>query len=97
MNKIILISIMIIFLLLLTLFFIRSFSSREIDDVSSEIPCNKEYLEKSDILWVIPKFNNKPISKNPEWCDYILSLNKTLGLHGVTHEFEEFGIKKNKE
>jgi len=77
-------------LLILSLFLIRLISLREIDDVSPEIFCEQEYLEKSDILWIIPKFNNKPISENKEWCKKILALNKTLGLHGIDHEFEEF-------
>lgn len=92
MNKraIFTIIIFLIFLLVFSLFFIRLISPREIDDISPEIPCSQKYLEKSDILWVIPKYDNKPISANKEWCEYILSLNKTLGLHGVYHEFEEF-------
>ena len=31
-----------------------------------------------------------PISFYPEWCSYILSLNKTLALHGITHTYKEF-------
>jgi len=68
---------------------------KEIDDVSPEIPCEQNCLEKSDILWIIPKFQEKPISENKGWCNQILSLNKTLGLHGVTHEYEEFGSNRN--
>ena len=85
-----------IFLILIfSLFFVRLFSERQIDDVSPEIPCEKVLLEKSDVLFVIPKFNNQPISENQEWCDYILSLNKTLGLHGVYHTYEEFLQTRN--
>ncbi len=87
----------VIFLLMVFLFVIRVFSPREIDDVSPEIPCEKEYIEKSDILWVIPKFNDKLISENKTWCSYILSLNKTIGLHGVTHQFEEFKANRERE
>ncbi len=90
MKFIYIIPIIIIFLFL-TLFFVRLISPREIDDVSPEILCKQGDLEKSDILWVIPNFNNKPISENQKWCKEILALNKTLGLHGITHEFEEFG------
>ncbi len=89
--------ILIIILLIFDLFLIRLISPQEIDDVSQEIPCQKEYVEKSGILWIIPKFNNKSISENKTWCNYILSLNKTLGLHGVTHEFKEFNTNKNSE
>jgi len=97
MNKKSLIFILIILLLLLTFSLIRTISPKEIDDVSPEILCEQNYLKKSDILWVIPKFNNKPISENQTWCEQILNLNKTLGLHGVMHEFEEFAIDKNQE
>ncbi len=95
MKKVILSIFIIITSLIILLLFIRLLSSKEIDDVSSEFPCFKEYLEKSEILWIIPKFNNQSISENKTWCNYILSLNKTLGLHGVYHEFEEFKINRN--
>ncbi len=66
-------------------------------DISPEIPCEQKYIEKSDILWVVPKFDNKPISEDKQWCQEILSLNKTLGLHGLIHEFEEFNKNQNQE
>lgn len=81
--------------LLFTLFLIRAFSLKELDDVSPEIECSKNLLEKSNVLWIIPKYNNQPIFENKEWCNEILSLNKTLGLHGVNHVFEEFGAEQN--
>ena len=84
-------------MLIFTLFLIRLTSPKEIDDVSPEIPCEKEYLEKSSILWIIPKFNNKSVSENKQWCQEILNLNKTLSLHGLTHEFEEFSKTQNQE
>lgn len=88
---------LIIISLTLNLLNTRITNPKEIDDVSPEIQCEQAYLEKSDILWVIPKYNNKSISENKEWCSYILSLNKTLGLHGVTHNFQEFSTDKNSE
>ena len=86
-----------IFLLSLALFLItiRTFSFRQLDDVSPEINCQETLLKKSGVLYVIPKFNNVPISENKEWCKYILSLNKTLGLHGVYHTYEEFSTKRD--
>lgn len=89
--------IQIVIILLMVFLTIRILSQKEIDDVSPEIPCSEKYLEKSDILWIIPKYNNKPISENKTWCNYILSLNKTLGLHGVTHKLEEFETNRNQE
>ncbi len=88
---------LIVFLLIIDLFLIRYLSSREIDDVSPEIQCQEKYIEKSDVLWIIPKYNNISISENRKWCDYILNLNKTLGMHGVYHEFEEFKTPRNQE
>lgn len=69
---------------------VRLISHSEIDDVSPGMPCDEEYLKKSDILWIIPIFDNQSISDNKEWCKQILSLNKTLGLHGVYHTYKEF-------
>ena len=90
MNKKTSLIIIIIISLIFLLFLVRLNSPREIDDVSPEIPCEQKYLEKSNTLWIIPKFNNNPISENKEWCNQILNFNKTLGLHGVIHKFEEF-------
>ena len=91
-KKIFLIILIVIISLIIILFLIRLISPREIDDVSPAMPCEKDqkYLEKADILWVIPKFKNQSISENPEWCEYILSLNKTLGMHGIKHTYREF-------
>ena len=87
----------VILVLLVSLFSIRILSSKEIDDVTPAFFCAEELLEKSDILFVIPIFNNKPISESPEWCEYILSLNKTLGLHGLYHEYREFETDRDQE
>ena len=96
-GRFILIFLAILLILILTLFLIRAFSERELDDVSPGMNCEKKLLEKSDILWAIPNFNNKPISENKEWCREILNLNKTIGMHGVSHTPREFGTEKNQE
>lgn len=84
----------IILILLLILFFVRFFSQRQVDDVSPDIPCSKALLEKSDVLYIIPSFNNNNnnnnISGNKKWCSEILALNKTLALHGYHHTYNEF-------
>lgn len=95
--KIIFLILLIILYLILSLFFIRQISPREIDDVSPSIECSNKLINKVDILWVIPKFQNKSISEDKEWCNYILSLNKTIGMHGVTHEYNEFGTDRSQE
>lgn len=80
--------------LVIILFLIRLLSPREIDDVFPGIYCEKEYLEKAYILWVIPDYNNVLISENKTWCQEILNLNKKLGLHGVKHQpYKEFLVE----
>ena len=83
----------IILLLGLFLFSLRLFSPREIDDIHPLRPCEQEYIQKADILWVIPEYKNYSIANNKTWCNEILKLNKTLGMHGITHEYHEFELK----
>lgn len=83
-------TLIILFVILAILFIFRANTPREIDDLTPGILCEQEYLEKSDVLWVIPNYNNSLISENPEWCKEILALNKTLGMHGVRHYYKEF-------
>jgi predicted deacetylase len=87
-------SIKIIFVILATLivclFFVRLINPTEIDDVSPGINCTEIGIYNPDTLYVIPDYSNNPISENKKWCDYILSLNKTLELHGITHTYKEF-------
>jgi|SRR3989344_298933 len=85
----------IVVLFVLTLYLNRLFGTTQVDDVTPGIECDSSLLEKSDILWVIPIFNNYSIAENKEWCDYILSLNKTIGLHGVYHEYDEFSVLRD--
>ena len=84
-----------VFLFLLALFLTRLSSPKQIDDVSPQMNCDTKYLEKSDMLWVVPRYDNIPISANQTWCKYILSLNKTLGLHGVYHTYNEFSTDRD--
>ena len=81
----------ILLIILVDVLLIRGLGEREIDDITPGIYCEPEYIAKSDVLWIIPYFNNTPISYNKSWCNYILGLNKTLGLHGVYHTYNEFG------
>jgi len=69
----------------------------EIDDVSPDIACPVGAIEKSDVLWVIPKFGGHAISENPDWCNYILSLDKDIGMHGVVHSYLEFNETRSEE
>jgi len=83
-----------ILIVVLTLIFcwliLRAVSLRQVDDVSPNIPCTQDILDKSETLMVIPIFENRSIAENKSWCDFILSLNKTLGMHGVYHKYLEF-------
>ncbi|MFH1803117.1 MAG: DUF2334 domain-containing protein [archaeon] len=88
-KKRIVLIVLLVLLPVIILFLIRPINPSELDDVTPEIPCSHELLKKTDTLWVIPKFNNTPISENREWCDQILALNKTLGLHGFYHTYQE--------
>jgi hypothetical protein len=69
---------------------VRLFSPAHLDDVSPAIPCEKELYDRAGILFVIPLYENVSIADNPEWCKMILSLNKTIGMHGVYHSYKEF-------
>jgi hypothetical protein len=87
----------IILVFIILILFIRVVSERQIDDVSPEIQCDAELLEKSDVFYVIPMFNNKSIADNQTWCQDILAMNKTLAMHGVYHTFEEFKEPRSEE
>lgn len=82
---------MVIISLIIILFLIRLITPTQIDDISPEIPCPELEIYNPNILYVIPNFNNIPISQNQTWCNYILSLNKTLEMHGINHSpYREF-------
>ena len=89
------------YVLIVILFFIavlilyRNVSSVQLDDVSPQIQCDEKLFQKADILFIIPLFNNQSIAENKTWCEYILSLNKTLAMHGVYHSYDEFLIDRN--
>ena len=83
--------------LIIILFLIRLFSKKQLDDASPEIPCEQSLLKKADIIYVIPKFNNKSIAENKSWCEQIKKLNKKLALHGVYHTYNEFLEERDEE
>jgi predicted deacetylase len=65
------------------------------DDVRPGRYCSSDYIGKSDYLMVIPMFDNISIAENKTWCSQILALNKTLGMHGITHAPDEFSHDLN--
>ncbi len=94
----IIIDIVLIFVLLLMIFLlIRQILPRQVDDFSPGIFCEPEVVEKSQILMVVPIFENVSIADNKTWCEQTLALNKTLGLHGVYHTYNEFLTPRDKE
>jgi hypothetical protein len=84
-----------IFILFLILFLIRIFSEVQMDDVNPQRFCEPSLIGKSKILMIIPLLNNISIAENQTWCEEILALNKTLGMHGVFHTSAEFNILRN--
>ncbi len=82
---------------MITLLLIRAINNTHIDDVSPGIPCPEIEKYNPDVLFIIPIHEGQKISENKEWCNKILTLNKTLALHGVTHKLNEFLTERNKE
>jgi len=83
--------ILVILSLIILIFIIRLITPTQIDDIHPDIPCPELEIYNPKILYVIPNFNNNAISENSTWCEYILSLNKTLELHGINHSpYREF-------
>jgi hypothetical protein len=95
--KIVLLILVFLLAILFVICIIRAFSEKQLDDVSPGIPCDSDLLEKSDVFYVIPKFENKSIADNKTWCAEILAMNKTLALHGVYHTYEEFKETRDDE
>jgi predicted deacetylase len=52
--------------------------------------CQEELLQDSSVLMVIPIFENHSIAENKTWCESIIALNKSIGMHGVYHTEKEF-------
>lgn len=86
-----------IIFLIIYLIILRFSLERQVDDVSPGIQCNEDILKKVEVLMVIPLLNNISIVENKSWCNYILALNKTLGMHGVCHTYNEFYETRNKD
>jgi hypothetical protein len=74
---------------------IRAFSPTQLDDVTPGIQCDEELLEKSDVFFVIPKFEGVGIGNNSDWCEKIILYDKKLEMHGVYHTFNEFGTERD--
>lgn len=86
---------MLLVLFLLDFLLARYMSPRQIDDVTPQIFCEKNYIDKSDTLMVVPMYGGVSIAGNKTWCKEILALNKTLGMHGVFHTYREFFETRN--
>ena len=96
-KRTVLLIIVTLIVLLLLLFMFRLLSPREIDDVHPAIPCETDILERSDILWIIPLYQNESIANNESWCKSIRAMNKSMGIHGVYHSYKEFLIARDTE
>jgi hypothetical protein len=97
----------ILIILLIIIIIIRKNNKVHYDDLNPLIPNKIEYMDKANILFVIPKYKNKKITEFPDFIEkvkkYANDNNKELALHGVTHYPEgyfikaEFGIPRSKE
>ena len=77
-------------ILIIIVLFIRLVNPRELDDVHPDIPCEEDFFKRASILWVIPNYNDTSVAVNRQWCAKILALNKTIGMHGINHRYNEF-------
>lgn len=87
--------ILLIFMFILLMYIIRMENKKEINELNPFIYCESVYISKSDILWVIPLYENKSIADNKEWCNQIKNMNKTLGMLGVYDTYNEFNQDKD--
>lgn len=85
------------FIILIFIFFVfflwyleRQILPRQVDDVHPLFNCTNEVLNKGDALAIVPFYRNISIAGNLTWCNEILSMNKTLIMHGVFHTYNEF-------
>lgn len=88
-----------VFVLCIIIFIlIRRFRLINYDDVHQNIKQNEQFMKKSDILFVIPKFDNVKLTDDKNFVEKIKNSGKILGMHGVTHtpssytEKAEFGF-----
>jgi len=95
MKKIIVFSAISVIILVIIILLVRANSEIGLDDVSPGIECDEKLMEKADVLYIIPKYENMSIAEDKEWCEKILAMNKTLALHGVYHTYEEFGAERD--
>ncbi len=87
----IILGIILLLLILISAFeIIRNLNYKQLDDLHPQINCEERYIQKSDVLMIIPLWENDSIANYPNWCKEILEYNKTLGLHGIHHRYEEF-------
>jgi glycosyl transferase family 25 len=89
--------IFIIILLLFVLYIIRRYNKVNYDDLSPLLKEDYNYLDKSDIIFIIPKYKNIPLTEYPDFIkkikNYAETNNKELAMHGVTHSPEGYFIK----
>lgn len=85
----------IVVFLIVGLWFVRLVLPSQLDDVSPGIFCEEKLLNQADVYFVIPKFEGVEIER--EWCEEVLKMEKDIGLHGVYHTYEEFGVYRDEE
>jgi predicted deacetylase len=96
-RNITLVTILTLFLLISALEITRNLNYKQLDDVHPQMNCEEKYIQKGDVLMIMPLWQNDSIANYPDWCKEILSYNKTLGLHGIYHTYNEFLGKISEE
>ena len=88
----------ILILILCVVLICRKVLHEEFDDVHPLIlDADDKQMKNSKWLWVIPFYNNIPISEDKDWIERLKKTNKKIGLHGVYHTHKEFGIDRDDE
>lgn len=80
-----------------TLMVHREMSPREIDDIHPRISCQDHLLDDSTWWWVIPYYNDEPLTAHPEWVERVKRSGRKLGLHGIRHTYAEFNVDVSRE
>ena len=80
----------IVVILLILALNLMSRNDKIVDDVIPTDECLR-MAESSDLIFVIPNYEDNSLENKDSWCEAMRELNKTIGMHGITHKYHEFG------
>jgi Uncharacterized protein conserved in bacteria (DUF2334) len=75
---------------------IRAFNPVHYDDLHPGLDTHWDYVKRSDILYVVPKYYGDPLTNHPDYIARLKKLaagGKELAMHGVEHRPEGFFIE----